>query len=88
MTESCLLADGKSSSGDGYFGTLTITPQQAQAHLSGFVPITLEDGRSAYELVARDYETLLQALEESAEKGKTEPFSVSASGLALAIVEE
>lgn len=88
VTESCLLEDGKSSSGDGYFDTLTITPQQAQAHLSGFVPITLEDGRCAYELVARDYETLLQALEESAEKGKTESFSVSASGLALAIVEE
>lgn len=89
VAESCLLEDGKeSASGDGYFDTLSITAKQAEEHLMGFIPITLEDGRTAYELTVRDYETLLCALGDSAQKGKTEMTSAPLSDLALVIVEE
>lgn len=87
VAESCLLEGGKPS-GDGYFDTLSITAKQAEEHLMGFVPITLEDGRTAYELTVRDYETLLCALGDSAQKGKTEMTSAPLSDLALVIVEE
>ena len=89
VAENCFLEDGKpSASGDSYFDTRSITAKQAEEHLMGFVPITLEDGRTAYELTARDYEALLCALEDSAQKGKLEMTSAPLSEFALVIVEE
>ena len=54
-----------------YDATLTITAAQAEEALSGRSPITLEDGRRAYELDWADYQALLArlALPEDPEVG-------------------
>lgn len=54
-----------------YDATLTITAAQAEEALSGRSPITLEDGRRAYELDWADYQALLTrlALPEDPEVG-------------------
>lgn len=70
-----------------YDATLTITAAQAEEALSGRSPITLEDGRRAYELDWADYQALLTrlALPEDPEVGAE---GEAPPSLALVIVED
>ena len=79
-----------------YFTERTVTAQEAADYLGGFSPITLDDGRTAYELTGAEYVELLLALGEaqvtptsSGESNASAKSSVSLpEGLALVIVQD
>lgn len=71
-----------------YFAKLQVTPEEAETYLEGFSPITLSDGRTAYELTAEAYETLVDALGDPATTYAATTAKSAQKGLALVIVQD
>lgn len=78
-------SDAVTADGALYFAELTVTAEQAEAHLGDLSPITLSDGRTAYELTGEAYTALLTALGTAETEAKQ---AVPSDGLALVIIQD